>query len=198
MPHRKKINQKNNNLNQKIMIFIKRTLVILILFISIVLIAAYFMPKEYSVEREITISKPTDSIFKYVRSLKNQNEFSVWANMDPKMKVHYKGADGMVGSVSSWESNVKEVGVGEQQITKIKENRRLDFALRFKKPMEDTAVGFMSTEPISENKTKVKWGISGVIPYPTNVMLPLLRMDQMIGNDLQKGLENLKDKMEKN
>lgn len=198
MPHRKKINQKNNNLNQKIMIFIKRTLVILILFISIVLIAAYFMPKEYSVEREITISKPTDSIFKYVRSLKNQNEFSVWANMDPKMKVHYKGADGMVGSVSSWESNVKEVGVGEQQITKIKENRRLDFALRFKKPIEDTAVGFMSTEPISENKTKVKWGISGVIPYPTNIMLPLLRMDQMIGNDLQKGLENLKDKMEKN
>lgn len=198
MPHRKKINQKNNNLNQKIMIFIKRTLVILILFISIVLIVAYFMPKEYSVEREITISKPTDSIFKYVRSLKNQNEFSVWANMDPKMKVHYKGADGMVGSVSSWESNVKEVGVGEQQITKIKENRRLDFALRFKKPMEDTAVGFMSREPISENKTKVKWGISGVIPYPTNVMLPLLRMDQMIGNDLQKGLENLKDKMEKN
>ncbi|MDQ8014523.1 MAG: hypothetical protein REI96_18890 [Flavobacterium nitrogenifigens] len=54
----------------------------------------------------------------------------------------------------------------------------------------------MSTEPISENQTKVKWGISGVIPYPTNIMLPLLRMDQMIGNDLQKGLENLKDKME--
>jgi len=178
------------------MIFIKRLLVILILFISIVLIAAYFMPKEYSVEREITINKPTDSIFKYVRSLKNQNKFSVWANMDPKMKVHYKGTDGTVGAVSSWESNIKEVGVGEQEITKITENRRLDFALRFKKPMEDNAVGFMSTEPISNNQTKVRWGISGVIPYPTNIMLPMLKMDQLIGNDLQKGLENLKDKME--
>ncbi|MBJ2126865.1 MULTISPECIES: SRPBCC family protein [unclassified Flavobacterium] len=178
------------------MIFIKRLLVILILFISIVLIAAYFMPKEYSVEREITINKPADSIFKYVRSLKNQNEFSVWANMDPKMKVHYKGADGAVGSVSSWESNVKEVGVGEEEITKITENRRLEFALRFKKPMEDNAVGFMSTEPISDNQTKVRWGISGVIPYPTNIMLPMLKMDQLIGNDLQKGLENLKDIME--
>lgn len=180
------------------MVFIKRLLVILILFISIVLIAAYFMPKEYSVEREVTINKSADSIFKYVRSLKNQNEFSVWANMDPKMKVNYKGADGAVGSVSSWESNVKEVGVGEQEITKITEGRRLDFALRFKKPMEDTAVGFMSTEPLSQNQTKVKWGISGVIPYPTNIMLPMLKMDQMIGNDLQKGLENLKDKMEEN
>jgi len=178
------------------MIFIKRLLVILILFISIVLIAAYFMPKEYSVEREITINKPADSIFKYVRSLKNQNEFSVWANRDPKIRITYKGTDGAVGAVSSWKSNVKEVGVGEQEITKITENRRLDFALRFKKPMEDTAVGFMSTEPVSENQTIVKWGISGVIPYPTNIMLPMLKMDQMIGNDLQKGLENLKEKME--
>ena len=72
----------------------------------------------------------------------------------------------------------------------------MDFALRFKKPMEDTADGFMSTEPVSGNQTKVKWGISGVIPYPTNIMLPMLKMDQMIGNDLQKGLENLKEKME--
>ncbi|PBI87837.1 Polyketide cyclase / dehydrase and lipid transport [Flavobacterium sp. ACN2] len=178
------------------MIFIKRLLVILILFISIVLILAYFMPKEYSVEREITINKPADSIFKYVRSLKNQNEFSVWANRDPKIRITYKGTDDAVGAVSSWESNVKEVGVGEQEITKITENRRLDFALRFKKPMEDTAVGFMSTEPVSGNQTKVRWGISGVIPYPTNIMLPMLKMDQMIGNDLQKGLENLKEKME--
>ena len=140
------------------MIFIKRLLVVSILFISAVLIAAYFMPKEYSVEREITINKPADSIFKYVRSLKNQNEFSVWANIDPKIKVTYKGTDGAVGSVSSWESNVKEVGVGEQEITKITENRRLSFALRFKKPMEDTAVGFMSTEPISSKSNQSKMG----------------------------------------
>lgn len=178
------------------MIVIKRILVFFILIISIVLIAAYFMPTEYAVEREITINKPVDSVFNYVKSLKNQNEFSVWANMDPKMKVTYKGVDGTVGSISSWESDVKEVGVGEQEITKITPNKRLDFALRFKKPMDDTAVGFMSTEAVSGNQTKVKWGVNGIIPYPTNIMLPMLKMDQMIGNDLQKGLENLKDKME--
>lgn len=31
-----------------------------------------------------------------------------------------------------------------------------------------------------------------------NIMLPMMKMDQMIGNDLQKGLENLKDQMEQN
>ncbi len=175
---------------------IKKILVVLILLVSIVLITAFFMPKDYAVEREITINKPVDSVFNYVRSLKNQNEFSVWANIDPKMKSTYTGTDGQVGSISAWESKVKDVGVGEQEITKITEGKRIDFALRFKEPMNDTAVGFMSTEAVSGNQTKVKWGINGVFPYPMNIMMPMMKMDQMIGNDLQKGLENLKAKME--
>ncbi|PIF29631.1 polyketide cyclase/dehydrase/lipid transport protein [Flavobacterium sp. 9] len=179
------------------MIIIKRILVVLILIIAIVLIAAYFMPKEYAIQREIVIDKPADSVFKYVRYLKNQNQFSVWANIDPKMKLTYKGTDGTVGSISSWESKVKEVGIGEQEITKITEGKRIDFALRFKEPMNDTAVGFMSTDAIAGNQTKVKWGINGVFPYPMNIMMPMMNMDKMIGKDLDKGLENLKEQMEK-
>lgn len=179
------------------MIIIKRILIVLILIVSIVLIAAYFMPKDYAIQREITINKPVDSVFNYVKYLKNQNQFSVWANIDPKMKSTYKGTDGTVGSISAWESDVKEVGVGEQEITKITEGKRIDFALRFKKPMDDTAVGFMSTEAIAGNQTKVKWGINGVFPYPMNIMMPMMNMDTMIGKDLNKGLENLKAQMEK-
>ncbi len=164
--------------------------------IALLLIAALFMPKEYAVEREVTINKPVDSEFKYVKYLKNQNEFSVWANIDPNMKSTFTGTDGAVGAISAWESKVKEVGIGEQEITKINEGKRLDFEIRFKEPMNDTAMGFMSTEMVSENQTKVKWGINGIIPYPINLMLPFMKMDQMIGNDLQKGLENLKAKME--
>lgn len=164
--------------------------------ITLLLIVALFMPKEYAVEREVTINKPVDSVFKYVKYLKNQNEFSVWANIDPNMKSTFTGTDGAVGAISAWESKVKEVGIGEQEITKINEGKRLDFELRFKEPMNDTAMGFMSTEMVSENQTKVKWGINGIIPYPINLMLPFMKMDQMIGNDLQKGLENLKGKME--
>lgn len=175
---------------------LKIVLVILILGISLILISAYFMPKEYAVQREVTINKPVDTVFNYVKFLKNQNEFSYWASIDPKMKTNYKGTDGTVGSLASWESKLKEVGVGEQEITKITENQRIDFALRFKEPMEDTAQGFMSTEKIAQNQTKVKWAISGIIPYPMNIMLPMMNMDSMMGNDLQKGLDNLKEKLE--
>ncbi len=178
------------------MLILKRILLILIIIVSVVLIAAYFMPKDYAVEREIVINKPVDSVFNYVRYLKNQNDFSVWANIDPKMKSTYTGSDGNVGAISAWESDVKDVGVGEQEITKITNGKRIDFALRFKEPMNDTAVGFMSTEAVTGNQTKVKWGINGVFPYPMNVMMPMMNMDKMIGKDLEKGLENLKVKME--
>lgn len=175
---------------------LKIVLVVLILFISVALIGAYFMPKEYAVQREITINKPVDTIFNYLKFLKNQNEFSYWASIDPKMKTSYKGTDGAIGSIASWESKVKEVGVGEQEITKIIEGERIDFALRFKEPMEDTAHGFMSTEKITQTQTKVKWAINGIIPYPMNIMMPMMNLDSMLGNDLQKGLDNLKAKME--
>ncbi|UFH35044.1 SRPBCC family protein [Flavobacterium acetivorans] len=165
--------------------------------IALALIIALFMPKKYSVEREVTINKPIDSVFNYVKYLKNQNEFSVWATIDPNMKSTFKGTDGTVGAISAWESEVKEVGIGEQEITKITEGKRLDFELRFKEPMNDTAMGFMSTEMVSANQTKVKWGINGTIPYPINIMLPFMKMDEMIGKDLQQGLDNLKAKMEK-
>lgn len=175
---------------------LKKILIVLILIIAVILIAGLIMPKEYAVEREITINKPVDSVFSYVRSLKNQNEFSYWASLDPKMKSTYKGTDGQVGSIAAWESEVENVGSGEQEITQITEGKRIDLALRFKEPMNDTAMGFMSTESASGNQTKVKWGISGVIPYPMNVMLPFMNMDEMIGGDLQKGLQNLKNKLE--
>ena len=165
--------------------------------IVLALIVALFMPKKYAVERELTINKPIDSVFNYVKYLKNQNEFSVWTNIDPNMKSTFKGTDGTVGAISSWESEVKNVGIGEQEITKITEGKRLDFELRFKEPMNDTAMGFMSTEMVSDNQTKVKWGINGEIPYPVNIMLPFMSIDQIVGKDLQQGLENLKAKMEK-
>ncbi len=55
----------------------------------------------------------------------------------------------------------------------------------------------MATESVSENQTKVKWGFKGTMPYPFNVMRLCMNMEEMIGNDLSIGLNNLKDILEK-
>lgn len=165
--------------------------------IALALIAALFMPKEYAVEREVIISQPKDSVFNYIKYLKNQDNFSVWSKADPNMKKTFTGVDGTVGAISAWESTDENVGVGEQEIKKITEGERIDFELQFKTPFEATEEAYLTTEAISSTETKVKWVFNGGMDYPMNLMMPFLQMDKVIGNDLQTGLDSLKVILEK-
>lgn len=176
---------------------LKRILIVVGILIAIPLIVALFVKKEYAVEKEIVISKPKAEVFEYIKFLKNQDNFSKWATIDPNMKKSYRGTDGTVGFVSHWESDNEEVGWGEQEIKKITEGERIDFELRFIKPFEATEPAFMSTETVSDNQTKVKWGFSGHMDYPMNLMLLFMDFEKMIGDDLQTGLTKLKSELEK-
>jgi hypothetical protein len=108
----------------------------------------------------------------------------------------YTGTDASIGFVSAWDSQMEDVGKGEQEIKSIVEGDRIDFELRFIRPFEATDYAYMST--MEENgSTKVKWGFNGAMPYPMNVMLPIMNMEKMLGGDLEKGLQNLKAVLEK-
>ena len=175
---------------------LKKILIVLAILITIPLLVALFVGKEYAVEREIVINKPKATVFEYLKLLKNQDNFSKWASMDPDMKKTYSGTDGTVGFISHWESENDQVGHGEQEIKKITEGERIDFELRFIKPFESTENAYMTTEAISESQTKVRWGFKGHMDYPTNIWLLFLDFEEMIGGDLQTGLEQLKTELE--
>lgn len=175
---------------------LKKILVGIVVLIAIGLIAALFVKKQHEVVREIVISKPKQQVFDYIKYLKNQESFTKWATLDPNMKKTYTGTDGTVGFVSAWEGN-KEVGQGEQEIKAIAEGQRVDFELRFKKPMESTSTAYMTTDAVNDSTTKVKWGFHTTVPYPMNLMCAFMNMDQMIGDDFQYGLDHMKANLEK-
>lgn len=176
---------------------LKRILIVIMILIAIPLITALFVKKDYAVEKEVVINKPKQVVFDYVKMLKNQDNYSVWAMKDPNMKKGYKGTDGTPGFIASWESQNKEVGTGEQEILKITEGERIDFKLRFKVPFEAQDDAYMITEAVGENQTKVKWGFKGAFPYPMNLMNLFMDMDKAVGKDLSEGLNNLKTVVEK-
>lgn len=176
---------------------LKKILIALAILVSVFLIVALFVKKDYAVEREITINKPKQEVFGYVKLLKNQDHYSKWATMDLNMTKTYRGTDGTVGFVAAWQSKIDSVGVGEQEIKGIIEGERIDFELRFIEPFEATEPAFMTTEVVSENQTKVKWGFSGHMDYPMNLMMLFVDFEKMIGDDLQTGLNNLKTELEK-
>lgn len=175
---------------------IKRILLALAAIIVLALVIALFIKKEYLIEREITINKPKIEVFEYIKYLKNQDNYSVWASMDPDMIKEFRGTDATVGFISAWESQNKSVGKGEQEIVKIDEGNRIDYELRFVEPFEDKGNTYLITESLGDSSTKVRWGYSGKMNYPMNLMTLFINMDKMLGPDLETGLSNLKTILE--
>jgi uncharacterized protein YndB with AHSA1/START domain len=165
--------------------------------IVLLLIIGLFLRKDYSVGKEVVINKPKTTVFDYLKLLKNQNKFSVWGSMDPNMKTDFRGTDGTEGFVSAWDSDVKNVGKGEQEILKIIDGERIDYEIRFLKPFKSTSWAYITTTAVAENQTRVHWEFNGKMKYPTNLMLLFMNMEMMVGGDLDKGLQNLKSILEK-
>lgn len=174
---------------------LKVILLIVVVIIAIILIAALIIKKDYKVEQEIIINKPKQQVFDYVKYVKNQEHYNKWVMMDPNMKKDYKGTDGTAGFVSAWDSDNKNVGKGEQQITNINEGNRIDLQVRFERPFKNTADVYMTTEAVTDNQTKITWVMEGKNPYPMNIMN--LFIPGMLGKDLATSLATLKNVLER-
>lgn len=169
---------------------------VLLALLALFFIIPLFIDGEYAVNKTVEIDRSKDDVFEYIKYLKNQDEYSVWAQKDPDIKKTYKGTDGEIGFVSAWDSDNEEVGKGEQEIIAIKEGERIDYELRFIEPFEAKDKAFMSTKAMGEAKTQVTWGFNGKMNYPMNIMMLFMDMEEMLGPDLKKGLENLKEVLE--
>jgi uncharacterized protein YndB with AHSA1/START domain len=164
--------------------------------IAVVAVLSFVAPKDFKVEREVTINRPKTAVFDYLKMLKHQDTWGPWAKKDPAMKREFRGNDGYVGFVSVWDSDKPDVGAGEQEIKKITEGERIDTELRFKKPFESTSDAYMITEAVGPDQTKVKWVFTGSMPRPMNIMLMMMDMDKEVGKDFGEGLANLKKILE--
>ncbi|MEP7254039.1 MAG: SRPBCC family protein, partial [Ginsengibacter sp.] len=136
-------------------------LIILAVVIIILLILAGASSDEYIIERNIIINCPKAEVFNYIRYLANADNYSKWVMADPNLRKTYTGTDGTIGFVSAWDSDVKQVGKGEQEIIDIKDGERIDYEIRFEKPFKGTSFAHITTEPVSGNQTKINWVFSG-------------------------------------
>ena len=162
--------------------------------IALVLVLAAILPKKFEVSADIVIEKSRADVFNFVRNLRNQEKYSVWVMADPNIKVNYQGTDGTVGFISSWSSEDKNVGVGAQEITAIKEGERYDVELRFEKPFKATNHAYTTTTAVDGGRTKVMTVFYGSNPYPMNLMIPMIK--GMLRKDLNKNMANLKGILE--
>ncbi len=167
---------------------------VLIGIIVLVLLIALIIKKEYYIQSEIVINRPKDVVLSYVKLLRNQEKYSKWVMQDPDVKLDYKGTDGTVGFIAAWKSEVKNVGVGEQEIRNIRENG-YDAEVRFEKPFKGISQAHVTLEPVNADKTKVTTRFDTRTPFPMSFMIPMIK--GMLTKDMNENSANLKRNLEK-
>lgn len=163
--------------------------------VALVFVLALFTKKEYRVSRHISIQKPVSEVYEYVRQLKNHDRFNKWTMHDPDMKRTYSGTDGTVGFVYAWDGN-KRAGKGEQEITGLRENERVDIEIRFERPFKAVSQAHMDLSAESPTQTRVTWGFHSKMNYPMNAILLFMNMDKALGADMETSLLTLKQNLE--
>lgn len=162
----------------------------------LIVILGLIAPKSYEVSRSIIINKPLSEVFTYLKSLKNQDNWSPWAERDPNMKKTFTGTDGEIGCISAWESDHKQVGSGEQEIMSISDDKEITTQLRFLKPFKSQSDAYTRVAEM-DGGTKVTWGFSGKNKFPVSIMMLFMNMEKAVGGDFEQGLAKLKSVLEK-
>lgn len=153
------------------------------------------MASEMVIEKSVTINKPREAVFGYIKFARNMDHYSVWNMADPEKKTSYTGTDGTVGFTYRWDSKNKNVGAGEQEIVSIAEGKSIAFELRFERPMKNVGSSKFVLSDAGNGQTKVMWDFRGPVKFPMSLFKGMFQ--KMLGKDIAKSLDNLKELLEK-
>ena len=172
---------------------LKVLLYILLALILVLVLLGFVGPKSYDVSRTIEINAPVSVAFAYLKSLKKQNEWGPWSEMDTTMQVSYYGEDGTVGFVSRWDG--EKAGKGEQRISSIS-GTTVETDLTFNTPWGDSkSVGYLHAANVASG-TEVTWGFRGENNFIGRIFGVFMNMEKGVGPMFEKGLQNLKQMIE--
>ncbi|WP_380744718.1 SRPBCC family protein [Salegentibacter chungangensis] len=146
--------------------------------------------------RTVVINRSKDEVYGVVRQLKIQSKWVPWFQRDPEAILKYKGEDGKLGASFYWKGNNK-AGEGIQRIVKIKQGKVMETKLLFVKPIKITALTYIGVKEIEPEKTKMIWGVRGLLGFPLSVISLFYSPEKLLGQDFDQGLKNLKVLLEK-
>lgn len=173
----------------------KKILIAVVLISGVFAVLVSMRPDEFQVSRTIRIAAAPERIFPYVNNVQSWDKWSPWAKIDPQAKFSYEGPAEGVGAISRWDGN-NEVGTGSMTVIESRPNEYIKFDLEFLKPFagHNTADFVFKSEA---DKTTVTWSMSGKNNFITKAVGLFLNCDKMVGDQFEKGLENLKALSEK-
>lgn len=166
-----------------------RWLLYILVFIALLVLAGFLLPREISAERSVYISKPPEAVFPYLNNFRHFNNWSPWYELDPDAQYSYSGPADGEGASMSWTSDKPNVGNGSQTIVESvpysKVRTELDFG-------EHGTAGAEFRLVPQGTGTNVTWAFSSDMGSGPIARWMGLIVKRMIAQDYEKGLQNLK------
>ena len=172
---------------------IVKILIGLVALLVLLAIVGFMLPRQFRVERSMTMAASAEKIYPMVAEPKNWPKWGVWNQRDPGMKVEFSGPASGVGAKWSWQS--KSEGNGGMEFTAAEPNKQIVYKLSFPE-MGMESKGELSFAADGTG-TKVTWTNEGEFGNNPFVRYFGLMMDGMVGKDFDGGLKNLKAIVEK-
>lgn len=166
--------------------------VLLILFILLVLIGL-LLPSSAQVERSIVIDAPAGKIFPHLNDMRAFHAWSPWSAVDPDTRYTFDGPEQGIGSRMTWQSGNAQVGHGSQEIIASVPDQQVETRLEFGDQGHGTATFLL--EPQGD-ATRVRWQFSTQFGWDLFSRYVGLMLDSMIGASYDKGLKELKSRVE--
>ena len=177
--------------------------IVIVVFVLIIIGFVVFGPSSAYLERSIVIQAPVKEVFKEVNTLKTFNKWSPWYNLDPQAEYILDGPHAGAGSKLTWFSNNSEVGNGFMKIINSENNTSVTYLMGFDQngnrdfsdEGDNDSKAQMLLEAIDEGQTILTWTFSMEKVSGTDKLF-ILVLNQLLGPMYEKGLQNLKERIE--
>lgn len=168
---------------------------IIFFLLGVLILYALRKPDTFTVGRTAFIAAPPSAVFPFINSLREGARWSPFEK-DPQMQRVYSGPDTGVGAKYAWQGNF-QVGAGDIEIVQSVPDRRVVLRLNMIKPFKAQNEITYELDAV-DGGTEILWMMQGPQPFISKVVNTLTNCDKMVGRDFEKGLRNLKKRVENN
>ena len=161
----------------------------LLIIIAVLVIIAYLLPRQYKVERSITIGADKALVYDLTCNMKKWDLLTPWTkNVDTTALFELSGNDCEVGTIWKWNGEI--LGNGELIVTESVPGKSFAYDLTFDDGKYQSKGEFTYDEV--NDSVLVIWTDQGDLGFnPLNRYMGLF-MDKMMGPDFEQGLAKLK------
>jgi len=165
----------------------KKILIGLLILVALILILAYFLPRELQVKVGKTVDAPANYVYNYLNDLNNNEEWDPWARKDETMTMTM--GDKTVGEGASYSWDSENSGSGTLTVQSVSANEKIVSTIE--SPQMGNVNVVYEFIPENKDKSELVWDFQSTTSWPMNIMNYFIIPS--IKSEFEDGIDNINE-----